>query len=226
MIKLSVFLAEFARLGIGNNVKMTTGHQFDDHSHLQTHNHRADGESEHTNESIGSMDRSKCDRFELLSAYLDGEVTAAERRQVEEWLAGDPTIQQLYARLLKIRQGLRTLPVPQQQTPEEATGRVMARIRRRTRMIVLGGGAAIAACAIGALSGVFPGGFSPTPQLANKSVTPETQVQAESELDFPKMVAVSLNDPIIRIPKTAKNSLPISEKTVDLEGGYSEHEIN
>ena len=28
----------------------------------------------------------KRDRFELISAYLDGEVTAAERKQVEEWL--------------------------------------------------------------------------------------------------------------------------------------------
>jgi hypothetical protein len=37
------------------------------------------------------------DRFELLSAYIDGEVTAAERKQVEEWLATDPTVQQLHA---------------------------------------------------------------------------------------------------------------------------------
>jgi len=31
------------------------------------------------------MDMLKRDRFELLSAYLDGEVTAAQRQQVEDW---------------------------------------------------------------------------------------------------------------------------------------------
>ena len=30
--------------------------------------------------------------FELLSAYLDGEVTATERKQVEEWLSTDTDI--------------------------------------------------------------------------------------------------------------------------------------
>jgi len=43
------------------------------------------------------MDMLKRDRFELLSAYLDGEVTAAQRQQVEDWLGNDPEVQ-LYAR--------------------------------------------------------------------------------------------------------------------------------
>jgi len=38
------------------------------------------------------MDMEKRDCFELLSAYLDGEVTATERRQVEEWLSTDASI--------------------------------------------------------------------------------------------------------------------------------------
>jgi Putative zinc-finger len=49
----------------------------------------------------------KRDRFELLSAYLDGEVTAPERRQVEAWLKSDPKMQALYARMLKMQQGVR-----------------------------------------------------------------------------------------------------------------------
>lgn len=32
------------------------------------------------------------DRFELLDAYHDGEVTAAEQRQIEQWLATDPEV--------------------------------------------------------------------------------------------------------------------------------------
>uniref|UniRef100_A0ACD5GTL5 Anti-sigma factor family protein n=1 Tax=Desertifilum tharense IPPAS B-1220 TaxID=1781255 RepID=A0ACD5GTL5_9CYAN len=42
------------------------------------------------NSSMGALDMLKRDRFELLSAYLDGEVTASERQQVENWLDTDP----------------------------------------------------------------------------------------------------------------------------------------
>ena len=31
---------------------------------------------------------------ELLSAYLDGEVTDAQRREVEQWLESDPSVRQ------------------------------------------------------------------------------------------------------------------------------------
>jgi anti-sigma factor RsiW len=44
------------------------------------------------------MDIHKRDRFELLSAYLDGELTATERRQIEDWLKTAPEVQRLYAR--------------------------------------------------------------------------------------------------------------------------------
>ncbi len=40
----------------------------------------------------------KRDRFELLSAYLDGEVIAAKRQQIEDWLRNDPGVQYLYVR--------------------------------------------------------------------------------------------------------------------------------
>ncbi len=36
------------------------------------------------------MDIYKRNRFELISAYIDGEVTAAERRQINDWLTTDP----------------------------------------------------------------------------------------------------------------------------------------
>lgn len=45
------------------------------------------------------------DRFELLSAYLDGELSALERQQVETWLSQEPEVQNLYRRLLNLRQG-------------------------------------------------------------------------------------------------------------------------
>jgi hypothetical protein len=78
---------------------MTTDSQFYDRSPLQLPQDLSDGMAKHTNESTGLMDMVKRDRFELLSAYLDGEVTATERKQVEEWLANDASVQCLYARL-------------------------------------------------------------------------------------------------------------------------------
>lgn len=53
-------------------------------------------------------------RFELLSAYLDNEVTAEERQLVAQWLMDDPNTQQMYQRLLMLRQAIRTAPMPVQ----------------------------------------------------------------------------------------------------------------
>ena len=68
-----------------------------------------------------ALDNLKRDRFELLSAYLDGEVTVSERRQVEQWLETDQNMRCLYSRLLKLRQGMRTMAVPASERSVEQT---------------------------------------------------------------------------------------------------------
>lgn len=138
------------------------------------------------------MDILQRDRFELLSAYIDGEVTAAERKQVQQWLDTDPQTQHLYARMMKLRQEIQSLPVPQsEQSAEQMAKQVFARINRlRHKRTVVWGGTAIAALFFGALSSILPG-QSPAPQLA-KSPKPEQQ---------PLMVA--LNRPVVEIPKAA-----------------------
>ncbi|MEH1891405.1 MAG: zf-HC2 domain-containing protein [Nostoc sp.] len=177
---------------------MTTDSQFYDRSPLQLPQDFSDGMAKHTNESTGLMDMVKRDRFELLSAYLDGEVTAPERRQVEEWLANDASVQCLYARLLKLRQGLRTLPVPTaQQSPEATVQQVLKRLRRRSRFNWMVGGAAIAACVIGAVSG----GSSP-PQLAQRPEIEPIQTSSASMVPLSPLM-VGLNNPVIEIPKAA-----------------------
>lgn len=97
------------------------------------------------------------DQFELLSAYLDGEVTAAERRGVEELLSHDEQTKQLYSRLLKLRSGFQGLPLTAAQPVNSTVDQVMERLDRpriSRRAWVLGGGA-IAATAIGAFTGLF-----------------------------------------------------------------------
>jgi hypothetical protein len=204
LINFSHLSAVFTRVGIGN-VKMTTDSQFEDRSDLQNHTDLPDGKADHTNESTGAMDMVKRDRFELLSAYLDGEVTAAERKQVEQWLADDQTVQRLYERLLKLRQGVRTLPVPQpKQSLEETVEQVMARLRYRSRVVWFGGGAAAAAFIVSVLSGLVSG-ESQMPQLAQNQPTQ----QAKTVMSTPVVTSplkVAINNPVIPIPKAAQAS--------------------
>jgi anti-sigma factor RsiW len=144
------------------------------------------------------------DRFELLSAYLDGEVTAAERRQVEEWLTTDPTVQRLHSRLLKLRQGFQSLPVPvPEQSVQHTVDQVFNRVERRPRLRLIWGGAAIAAAAAAALLTGLPLGRGPVPQMAERPQTPpSTAVTSE-----PLMIA--LDKPLVPLSK-ASVAAPVS----------------
>ncbi|MCP2728143.1 anti-sigma factor family protein [Limnofasciculus baicalensis] len=168
-------------------------------------------------EAAREMDSLQRDRFELLSAYIDGEVTAAERITVQEWLAREPEMQRLYARLLKIRGGFHKLPVPSTEiSTQEIVGRVFGRInRRRIKYATLWGGAAIAAVFVGAFSGIFPGSqFA----LQQAKVTPPA---ATTE---PLMIAV--NRPVIEIPKAAVSSSDKFGQPQTESGKVNKNDIN
>lgn len=143
-------------------------------------------------EAASEMDSLQRDRFELLSAYIDGEVTAAERSYVQELLATNSDVQCLYTRLLKLRQGLQTLPTPAvETTAQDMTRRVFSAIdRRRIRQGIIWGGGAVAALFISTLSGILPGSQTLAPRLAQ---TPQKEVAPES------MIIVSR--PLVEIPK-------------------------
>jgi anti-sigma factor RsiW len=145
------------------------------------------------------MDSLQRDRFELLSAFIDGEVTAAERKQVQQLLSSDAEMQHLYTRLLKLRQGLQSMPVPSTEaTARETAQQVFSRLdRRRIQRTVMWGGAAIAAVFVSAFSGiVFPGSQSWVPQMA---VGPKQDAASE-----PLMIAVNYS--VIEIPKAPVSS--------------------
>lgn len=134
------------------------------------------------------------DAFSLLSAYIDGEATPEERRQVNEWLDNDPEVKSLYLHLLRIRQNLQQMPVPQSSA---STAETVERFfwlldQRRRRMMLKMGGGAIAALFMAALSGLVPGVPSVT-QLANSS---DNQVESQQ-------LMIALNRPIVPIPKAA-----------------------
>jgi anti-sigma factor RsiW len=140
-----------------------------------------------------ALDVEKRDRFELLSAYLDGEVTADEKREIEAMLVSDPAMQCLHARLLKLRTSFRSLPVPPPEQPVEHTvQQVFARIERRPNRALAWGGLAIAALFVGALVSILPRNeFSPSIAQA-----PEEQRAVPNH-----GLMVALDHSVIEIPK-------------------------
>lgn len=153
------------------------------------------------NQPSRSPDVLQRDRFELLSAYMDGEVSADERRQVEDWLANDPTVQQLHARLLKLRQAFQAMPVPtsNDKTVQHTVDAVLARVDRRPRLSVIWGGIAVAAVAVGALTSALIGESPFKPQLAQKPDQP-TNVQSPVATEEPLLIA--LDKPLVSISET------------------------
>lgn len=143
------------------------------------------------------------DRFEMVSAYLDGEVSADERRQVEEWLETDPTVQRLHTRLLRLRQAFQSMPIPtsDEQTVQQTVDAVLARVDRRPRLSVIWGGIAIAAVAVGAVTSMLVGGDrSFVPQFAKESNSENVQPSVANSESEPLLVA--LDKPLVSLPKT------------------------
>ncbi|MDX2100430.1 MAG: zf-HC2 domain-containing protein [Leptolyngbyaceae cyanobacterium bins.59] len=143
----------------------------------------------------------KRDAFELLSAYLDSELTAVERRQVEAWLETDPTAQQLYKRLLKLRHGIQNLPIPESSPAQQVAGSVFRKLGQRFRQKLVWGGVGIAALLVAAV-----GGLPNSSSLAPKLATVETQQPARS-LNKSDGLMIALDRPVVEIPK-APVSMP------------------
>ncbi len=163
------------------------------------------------------------DRFELLSAYLDGEVTADERRQAEDLLANDDKSKQLYARLLKLREGFQGMPLAQPQPVEDTVAQVMNRLdRRRTpsrRTWALGG--AVAAAMVASLSGLF--GPSPIGQFARGPV-PDSSATIDPVLD--DLVAASPQAIAVIMPVSDENlMISIDQPLLGLSDGIDSSEL-
>ncbi|MEG4530307.1 zf-HC2 domain-containing protein [Microcoleus sp. D2_18a_D3] len=160
------------------------------------------------NYAQGNVTTMMRDRFELLSAYLDGEVTATERRQVEEWLTNDPTTKRLYSRLLMMQQSFQAMPVPAaEQSAEELATKVLQRVERKPKKTWIVGGGAIAALLVAVVSGVGGDRQLFAPQFARSPVPAESDglIMALNEplveMVNPNDLMLGVNAPIMDIPK-------------------------
>lgn len=140
---------------------------------------------------LALFDAAYMDRFELLSAYLDGEVTAEQRRQVQQWLDTDPQVQKWYRQLTKLQQTAKYFPIPVESQPaHQLSAQVFRKLdRRRNQRLYVVGGALVTAIAVGLVIHLFPGRYSTTHQMAQNL---PSVGEAESE---PLMIA--LNRPVL-----------------------------
>ncbi|QQE64196.1 hypothetical protein GFS31_08750 [Leptolyngbya sp. BL0902] len=132
----------------------------------------------------------KRDRFELLSAYLDGEVTPEERRLVQTWLSHDPTAKCLYDRLMVLRHGLREDDAPDTCEADVTLAGVFQCLNRRFRMVTMAGAGVVVLGVLNVLSGTV--GPSPARwSLAN---------QAADEVVISNTLQITLDQPAFPIP--------------------------
>ncbi|MCT7983556.1 hypothetical protein NG796_09625 [Laspinema sp. A4] len=150
-------------------------------------------------------------RFELVSAYIDGEATQSERRQVQEWLDRDPEVKRLYLNLIKLRESVQVMPVPAPVQPvQETVQNLFRRLDRQRQRRVLWGGVAIAALVLAGLSSLIFRDRTYSPQMA--TVPAETPTPSER-------LMIALNGSVVEIPEApeATEPKPIESRALFVE---------
>ena len=143
------------------------------------------------------------ERFELLSAYIDGEVTNTEEQMVEQWLSDDVDFRRLYHQQIKLRQLLVDLPVPVaanssiKAETNVIIDRVFAEIDKRSqrRKWKLAGFGVSVAAVVGILGSMFT--FNSSPQfspVANSIKNPAITVE--------EPVLIAMEEPLVPVPKS------------------------
>lgn len=155
--------------------------------------------NEKFNESMITPD----ERFDLLSAYIDGEVSGAEEQLVETWLSDDPNFRLVYQQQLKLRQLLIELPAPipvnssTRVETDRVVNRVMAEIERRSqrRKWKLAGLGMSVAAIVGVFGSMFTFNSSPQFSPVANSVKPAAVVKEEP-------VLIAMEEPLVPLPKS------------------------
>jgi anti-sigma factor RsiW len=162
---------------------------------------------------MDDIDALNNNRFELLSAYLDHEVSADERKQVETWLADDPEFYTLYQRLLMLQRSCQSIPTPSPAAADQTLERVFERIDARQRRLPLWSTLAAAAVAgtVGAIAGAWNGGGPLSPQFAANQEgvkspvvasvnTPATTEFPTQETVEPSGLMIAIEHPPVDLP--------------------------
>ena len=170
------------------------------------------------------LDVTKRDRFELLSAYLDGEASPEERRLVLTWLADDPNAQCLYRRLLHLRRGFQGIyqTAWQYDNRESTAVAVIGKLNYRFRLTCMAGLTAAAVAFIGIFSGVSNYSIERFVLLQPSAPSSDSDRDSlEIALDHPPITipksAVSTSNPTMEIPMEAALPQSRMSKTSESE---------
>ena len=126
------------------------------------------------------------ERFELLSAYMDDEVSLEERKLVESWIDTDPGIQRQYRLLLSLGRSFQSLPLnTSSQSVEDTLDAVLKRVDRRPSLRKVAGVSAAIAGAAGALGALLLGDLTPQIAIQDGGNTPSgSEVSLQPNLPF------------------------------------------
>jgi len=148
------------------------------------------------------------ERFELLSAYIDGEVTEAEEQLVEQWLSDNVDFRRLYQQQLKLRQLLIDLPVPVHASAKSeadvVVSRVMAEIDRRShrRKWKLAGIGISVAAVVGIFGSLFTFNSSPQFSPVANNVNSINGINKTPAQVKPEPILVAMEEPLVPLPKS------------------------
>ncbi len=142
-----------------------------------------------------------CERFELLSLYLDNEACAEERRLVEKWIDGDAEFRRLYQQQLLLQRSLVSAPSRDVADSEAVMRGVMATLDRRDRQRRWWwGGWATAAAIATALGSSFLSGAIPSHRFNMASNQVRMPTNAE-RLAAEEPLAIAMERPLVPLPK-------------------------
>jgi ferric-dicitrate binding protein FerR (iron transport regulator) len=131
------------------------------------------------------------ERFELLSAYIDNQVTSTERKQVEQWLDTDREFKKMYLHLLQLEQSIKNVPIKSVTSTDDMCTKVFAKIdrQRRNRQIRLT--LSLGCLAILGLIIYVPRQFSDL-----------HSTDSAFEIKQGESLTIALNHPIIQLPQS------------------------
>lgn len=139
------------------------------------------------------------DHFELLSAYLDRELTPEENEQVEQWLNKDYQAQKNYQHLLQLRYHLQKSAVPSSSfSAEHLTQQVVTQSQHQTwQKVKFWGKRALLGGLIAFTSGTLAWTTSSSFRLAELSPSEEAPNST---------LMISVDQPIMEIPATPNST--------------------
>ena len=132
------------------------------------------------------------DEFELISAYIDGELSPEERNRVQRLLDRNGEVKRIYTQLLALQGKMQSsVAPPSNKSVAEISSGVFQSLERRRQRKFIWGGSALAASLVAAI-GLLPG--TPDFRMAARQESPIVRSNAV-------MLSVALDKPAIDIPK-------------------------